>query len=486
MHDGFLWGVATAAYQVEGGLNGPGEPLNNWAPWDRSGAVEPCGTALRFWDEPERLLDLAAGLGVNALRLSIEWARVQPSPEAVVGAAPRWDEAALDRYGEILAGCYERGMEPVVTLHHFTHPLWCGLDFWLRPDAPERLARYARRCSAALGERLEDAGHPPVGWWVTCNEPAIVPLMSYLLGMFPGTGRGPGRTMRAFDHVLAAHVLAYDAVHEVYAERGWDPPLVSMNPFSTTLVDLDAVTVDLLLARERGVGRSELPAHLARARSRARRRMEAIPRRDATAATLDAAFHGLTRLAARRPPPATVDALYRSPRPRKLDYLALDHYDPVMGHYVGPAPRGGRGLRPVPGFAPHWEQRVSPDGLAVVLRQAHLQAPDRPILVAENGLATPGRAPRPDGWTRERFLEAMCAEVLRARDEGIAVCGYLHWTLADNYEWGSYMARFGLYGVERTGEGMTISETDATGADAAGAFREIVRRDRARGAPDGA
>ncbi len=486
MGDGaFLWGVATAAYQVEGGLNGAGEPLNNWAAWDRAGTVEPVGDALGFWDDPVPLLDLAAGLDCNAFRLSVEWARVQPSPEPMVDVAPPWDEAALDRYAEILVGCRERGMEPVVTLHHFTHPLWCGLDFWLRPDAPERFARYARRCVEELGRRLAASGQPPVRWWITLNEPAIVPLMSYLLGMFPGTGRGPRRTAAAYDRILAAHVLAYDAVHDVYEELGWDPPLVSTNPYTTSLVDFDAVGIDLLLARERGVPRSDLRRYLDRARDRARRRTAAFPRRGPLSRGLDAAFHGFARLVAGRLP-ATADALYRSPRPRKLDYLAVDYYDPVMGHYIGPASRGGRGLRPVPGFAPHWEQVVSPDGLAVALRQAHLQAPDRPILLAENGLATPGTRARPDGWTREAFCEAMCREVLRARDEGIGVCGYLHWTIADNYEWGSYLARFGLYGVERSGEGFRIGETDATGADAPGAFRRIVRRDRGLDAPDGA
>src|SRR5207244_1197479 len=150
-------------------------------------------------------------------------------------------------------------------------------------------------------------------------------------------------------------------------------------------------------------------------------------------------------------------------RERKLDYVALDHYESVAGNMVRPASYAARGLRHRPGVAELWEHVFSPDALAVFLRQAHLQDRDRPILVAENGLCTPDERARPDGVTRERFLRAMCAEVVRARDEGVPVAGYLHWTIADNYEWGSYRPRFGLHGVDRRGDDFTILDTDANG-----------------------
>ncbi|HVE91914.1 MAG TPA: family 1 glycosylhydrolase, partial [Actinomycetota bacterium] len=195
----FLWGVSTASYQVEGGINTSAGPVNNWAPWDASGRVQPCGDALSFWACPERLLDLASATGCNAFRMSVEWARVQPAPGA-------WDPAALDRYAEILAMCRARGLEPVVTLQHFTHPLWAGQDLWLDHRAPDLFESYCRRCVDEIGRRLEAAGQPPVRWWITINEPAVVPAATYLLGMFPGTGWGPRRVAAAFDHTLAAHV----------------------------------------------------------------------------------------------------------------------------------------------------------------------------------------------------------------------------------------------------------------------------------------
>lgn len=466
-----LWGVATAAYQVEGGLNGPDEPANNWAGWDRSGRVERCGEALGFWGEPDVLLDRAAALGCNAFRFSVEWARVQPSPHRHVTLEPSWDAAALDRYADIIVGCRRRGMEPVVTLVHFTHPWWCGEDFWLRGDAPSRVEAYARRCVSELGRRVVERGTDPVRWWITLNEPAVVPVTAHLLGIFPSVRRGIRAVGAAFEHAIAAHVRAYDAVHDVHEREGWERPLVSTNAISWTAVDLDAAVVDLLLARERGVTRDELGRHLTRCRSRARRRVAAVPRRGPVAALVDAAVHAATRLVALEPGGPAADALYRSPRPRKLDYLSLDYYDPVIGNFFRPR------LGPTPFGAELWEQEVAPDGLAVFLRQAHLQAPDRPILVAENGLATPDDGSRPDGVRRDDFLRAMVGEVLRARDEGLPIAGYLHWTLADNYEWGSYRPRFGLYGVDRR-HGVRILETDAGGVDAAGTFRSLVTADR--------
>ena len=95
---GFVIGVATAGYQVEGGYNGAGEPGNNWLNWERSGRVERSGVACDFWEHPEEALDRASAIGCNAFRLSVEWARLEPE-------ADHFDEVALARYVEILSMC---------------------------------------------------------------------------------------------------------------------------------------------------------------------------------------------------------------------------------------------------------------------------------------------------------------------------------------------------------------------------------------------
>ena len=135
-----LLGAASSGFQVEGGYNTPGRPHNNWHEWEHLPGNEPCGAATRFWEAPWRDLDLAQGLGFSAHRLSVEWARVQPSESTVeLEQEPEWDAAAVARYVEILIGCRQRGLEPVVTLHHFSHPAWVGPDLWL---SDERVGRW--------------------------------------------------------------------------------------------------------------------------------------------------------------------------------------------------------------------------------------------------------------------------------------------------------------------------------------------------------
>ena len=468
----FMWGVATSSYQVEGGVNEPAEPRNNWFDWQEEGRAERCGEALRFWDDPDVLLERAAGLGCNGFRMSIEWARVEPDEGADSSGS-----AALDHYADILIRCRELGMEPVVTLQHFTHPRWLGPDAWLEDGTEARFAGYARRCVRELGRRLELHGQAPVRWWITLNEPLILTLGTYFLGIFPGTGRGVRKSIAAYERMLAAHCLGYDAVHDVYAEEGWDPPLVSTNASSTTVVAMDALMVDTLLARERRVTAEDLPEYLRGAHVAARKRTAAAKRLNRLAWVLDAFLDRWALRETTRPSDVLVRALYGSRRDRKLDYLAFDYYDPVLAHQFVPRGRGVRRLRNHRFFAEPWEQVVSYGGFEAFLRQAYLQAPDRPILVAENGLCTPPEDPRPDGIRRPEFVRASCAAVQRVRAEGIPVAGYFHWTIADNYEWGSYAPRFGLYGVDRR-DGVRIMETDKQNDDAAGAYRDVIGADR--------
>src|ERR1700694_1362962 len=111
----FLWGVATSAYQVEGDNSN-----NQWSAWEKLGRIRSgdyVGLACDWWKNAEVDFDLAQSLGINALRLSVEWSRVEPS-EGV------WDEEALKRYRGMLQALRERGIRPFVTLHHFTTPLW--------------------------------------------------------------------------------------------------------------------------------------------------------------------------------------------------------------------------------------------------------------------------------------------------------------------------------------------------------------------------
>ena len=165
----FLWGTATAAYQVEGGSTN-----TDWWRFElRPGSIaaEPCGEACDSWHRWEEDLDLAASFGLNAYRFSLEWARIEPHHGEI-------DLEALEHYRSMLVACVARGLAPVVTLHHFTLPLWVAdAGGFESPDIVTWMSTYATTVAEAFGELIAMA--------CTINEPNIVASMGYLASMFP-------------------------------------------------------------------------------------------------------------------------------------------------------------------------------------------------------------------------------------------------------------------------------------------------------------
>jgi len=445
---GFRFGVATAGFQIEGGYNGPGEPANNWSWWEAEGRIEPSGIALDFWNQYERAIAKAKELGCDAFRLSIEWARCQPREDTT-------DDAAVDRYNSILDTIHDAGMQPLVTLHHFTHPAWLGVDFWLRPDSPERFKAWV---AAAVDKFSGRCRH-----WITINEPNVLALQSYFTGEFPpGRRFNTANVIRAIDNMLTAHVLAYEAIHERQSQA-----VVSTNTYAFSIYELDRLLVDLLLARANNVGRHDLKPWLTERREdfhadavlKPPLSERALRRWAANVITLEQAF------------PRAVAAVYDSPCRQTLDVVPIDFYDPVVSN------RAKLGRLPEPKL---WDDPPSPDGLRRWLSSNAELGLD--LHIAENGLCNEvvrGRAnPRKDGWTRPRYLKANLSAVVDAIDAGLPVCSYYHWTLADNYEWGSYAPRFGIFGMDRE-RGVRWSDKDSMGDDAAAAYRRIIEALRA-------
>ncbi len=195
--DGFLWGTATAAHQVEGG-----NWNNDWWAWEHApGTVceEPSGDACdHFWRYPSDL-DLLADLGFGAYRFSLEWSRIEPEDA-------EWSPAALEHYRRMLAACRDRGLVPVVTFHHFTTPRWAAEDGgWANPVTADRFARFCEHAVGHLGDLI--------GMACTINEPNIVSLMGWLMGVFPpGTTNDLDAFVRANDTLRAAHHKGRDAL----------------------------------------------------------------------------------------------------------------------------------------------------------------------------------------------------------------------------------------------------------------------------------
>jgi beta-glucosidase len=195
--EGFLWGTATAAHQVEGG-----NWNNDWWAWEHaesSVCEEPSGDACdHYWRYPQDL-DLLQQLGFGAYRFSLEWSRVEPE-------YGEYSAAQLDHYRRMIAACRDRDLLPVVTFHHFTTPRWAVAEGgWQSPATADRFASFCERAVGHFGDEI--------GMACTINEPNIVSLMGWLMGMFPpGEHQSLDGYVRANENLRAAHRKSYDAL----------------------------------------------------------------------------------------------------------------------------------------------------------------------------------------------------------------------------------------------------------------------------------
>jgi beta-glucosidase len=195
--DGFLWGAAGAAHQIEGGNTN-----NDWWEFEHapgSRCAESSGDACDSYHRWREDVDLVAGMGLGAYRFSLEWSRIEPAED-------EFSLAELDHYRRICAGCHERGIQPVVTFHHFTSPKWLAdRGAFEALDAPDRFARFVEHSAAHLGDLI--------GWACTINEPNVVGAMGYTVGDYPpGVKDDLARHFAVNQAMVRAHRLAVDAI----------------------------------------------------------------------------------------------------------------------------------------------------------------------------------------------------------------------------------------------------------------------------------
>ncbi len=490
--DDFLWGVATSAYQSEGGYNGDGQPRTNWAAGEEKGDFAVTGVSSDFWNRYEEDFARCRDLGLNAFRMGIEWSRVQPGAANIAGVPP-FDYAALDHYAKLLTRCQEYGLEPVVTLHHFVHPEWLGTDPWLDPGTADVFAKYVREAVGYICARMPR----PIRWFITINEPNMLVLNSYLGHQFPAKGRSGLHSMTlGYNGLLCAHVAAYNALHDLYTEHGWPEPKVALNNYCSDLYWSDKLLLDLLCARERGVATSDIGRYIVRCVKSFEKAFSEvrIPLHKDLSYYFGAAIKRLSNWYGYRhfdPQDFApfLRALYSSPRERVLDYIGLDYYDPFAAHaFRLPVfwdhefkSRSFRSWMLATVTSKWWDWRVLPRGLHFFCRH-YAEDFGRSVLIAENGMALRRKADnsvskRRDGMTRSQFLRLHVHEVTKILKEGIPLVGYLHWSLFDNYEWGSYTPRFGLYSIDYQ-SGTERSATDPWGDTPAATYAMLVEESR--------
>ncbi|MBI5405289.1 MAG: glycoside hydrolase family 1 protein [Candidatus Kerfeldbacteria bacterium] len=192
--EGFLWGASTSSHQVEGGQN------NDWSAWERLGKVaggQTSGLACDHWNLFRSDFELAKRLGHTVHRFSIEWSRVEP-------AEGQWDEAAIGHYQTVARELHQRGIEPFVTLWHFTSPPWLmERGGWESPETVKLFARFARKMAVAM---------PDARYWMTINEANVYAILSYLIGVWPPEVTSSRRAWRVYRNLIAGHRAAALAV----------------------------------------------------------------------------------------------------------------------------------------------------------------------------------------------------------------------------------------------------------------------------------
>lgn len=380
----FLWGVATAGHQNEGdNVHSDTWFLENVTP---TVFQERSGKATNGWELWESDLDLVAGLGLNAYRFSVEWARIEPREG-------EFSDEALAHYEAVIDGCLARGLAPIVTFNHFTSPHWfAARGAWLDAEAPELFARYCGVVMDRFGDRIALA--------VTFNEPDLPEMLTWAhLPEFvaelerqtlEAAGREAGVETYRAGNVMLREDFAGMRAGMTAGHRAGKAAIKARRP--DLRVGLSLALVDDVA----GPGGEAI---------RDRKRAEV--------------YEHWLELA------------------QGDDFVGVQNYERIA---YGPDGQ----LPPEPGASLNgMGTAVEPDSLRGAVEYAYSVA-RVPILVSEHGVGTP------DDSIRAAFLEPSLAGLAQAIADGVPVLGYCHWTLMDNFEWiFGYGPQLGLHSVDR-------------------------------------
>lgn len=408
---GFLWGAATAAHQVEGRLR------NTWTEWETANAdrlaakaesqfghaspvwsdVKPeaqdpanyvSGRAADHYHRIDEDIQLMKQLNLSAYRFTIDWSRVEPKEG-------EFDQAALDHYRSLVIRLKKANIEPLVTLWHWPLPIWLGdRGGWLAPDAVDRFQRFTQQVVETLGNDVQ--------YWITLNEPNVYASHSYLLGLWPPAHRNPLEHHQILHTLQTAHRAAYRFIKE---------------QIPTAQVGLAHHVTDFVS--------NSNPLNL------------------------------VLRWWANR----TWNWSFLDGIRDELDFIGVNNYfrrsfGNTSEVNLGTSTSEVKEIERVRKSNLGWD--LEPKSLAGAVT-ATWQRYHKPIIVTEHGLAD--RADQHRAW----FIEESLKYLHEAIQAGTDVRGYLHWSLLDNFEWDKgFWPRFGLVAVDYTTQKRTIRPSART------------------------
>jgi beta-glucosidase len=386
----FLWGAATSSYQVEGGNRNA-----DWWHWEKKAGKIRSADACRHYELYEKDFDLAKRLNHNAHRLSIEWSRIEP----IEG---KFSRKEMEHYIKVIRALIRRDIEPVVTLHHFTNPLWLARrGGWANLMSVALFVRYCEFVVQALA--------PYVRYWVTVNEPTIYVTHAYIIGVWPPQKKSYAHATAVMENMVLGHVKAYCSIHGIYRRMRLAAPRVGIAQSVTAFVPSKKLMRNRFAAFLRSqVYNMGFLERIRRCHVVARKRMDFIGVNYYSRQVVDLKRLGLKNLA--------MDVGHSRDHPCEKNSLGWDVY---------------------------------PEGLYDVLME--LKKYGIPILITENGICTARDT------QRSRFIIEHLKYVHKAIRDGAGVFGYLYWSLLDNFEWDKGFApRFGLIRVDYKTQKRTI------------------------------
>ena len=432
----FVWGAATASYQIEGAVAEDGRGQSIWDTFAHTPGKIADGTvgdvAVDHYHRYAEDIALLASLGLKAYRFSIAWPRIQPT------GTGEPNQPGLDFYRRVAETCHENGITPYATLYHWDLPQPLeDRGGWLNPDTAEAFRDYAALTHDALGDVISH--------WITLNEPWCSAFLGYGNGV-----HAPGKTvgsdaMKAAHHLLLGHGLAIKAMRESRhaSTLGVTFNLYSVRAASDSDIDRDAA-----------------------------RRSDGIQNRLFLDPTLLGRYPddvlldtGVTEWFNERR--SDLDVISTP-----IDFIGINYYSrhtaagPLDGEFADPsvpsASPGSENVRAVETGAPvtqmGWE--IHPDGLIDVIQLVHDRAPELPIYITENGAAYPDVLTA-DGTVedveRRHYFELHTSACAEAIAKGLPLKGYFAWSLMDNFEWAfGQSRRFGLVYVDYETQQRTI------------------------------
>jgi beta-glucosidase len=444
---GFVWGAATAAYQIEGAAQEDGRGPSIWDTFSRTpGKVHDGDTGDVACDHYHRYVDdvaMMADLGLASYRFSVSWPRIQPTGTGKVNAK------GLDFYDRLVDELIGKGIDPVVTLYHWDLPqTFEDRGGWTVRDPAEAFADYALAVYGRLGDRVKT--------WTTLNEPWCSAYLGYGNGVHAPGRADAASAFAAVHHLNLAHGLGVAALRSAGAQIIG----VTLNPASVIPIDptseADVAAAHLVDGLQNRVFfepmlRGRYPADM----------LEHMGRFSDLAFIRDGD-----------------EALIGQP----IDVLGINYYSP---EYVGgrPGAPGSDGRYPgtegvdfiqPPGPVTDMGWRIEPAALTRLLERISRDYPEIPLLITENGAAYPdGPGDDPARVTdidRVSYLDGHLRACHDAISRGVNLRGYFVWSLMDNFEWAEgYRKRFGIVHVDYATQKRVLK-------DSARWYREVIRR----------